>query len=56
MIGKYNVADANAHYRICSRPIDGNARLSNLLLTMLQRNDVETSRFQDSVGTVSQVL
>ena len=25
-IGKYNVADANGHYRICSRPLDGNAR------------------------------
>ncbi|MEY4181005.1 MAG: hypothetical protein RLY70_4580, partial [Planctomycetota bacterium] len=33
-----------------------NARLSNLLLTMCQRVDVETDRFQDSLGTVSQVL
>jgi hypothetical protein len=55
-IGQYNVADANAHYRICSRPVDDNARLSNLLLTMCQRVDVETDRFQDSLGTVSQVL
>ena len=55
-IGQYNVGDANAHYRICSRPVDENARLSNLLLTMLQRMDVETERFQDSLGTVSEVL
>ena len=27
-IGKYNVADANGHYRVCSRPVDGDARLS----------------------------
>lgn len=55
-IGKYDVADANAHYRICSRPVDDNARLSNLLLTMLQRMDVETEQFQDSVGTVSAIV
>ena len=52
-IGKYNVADASNHYRICSRPVDDNARLSNLLLTMLQRMDVETEPFQDSVGTIT---
>ena len=55
-IGQYNVADANAHYRICSRPVDENARLSNLLLTMLQRVDVETEQFQDSLGTMSKLL
>ena len=55
-IGQYNVADANAHYRVCSRPVDENARLSNLLLTMLQRVDVETDLFQDSLGTVSEVV
>lgn len=55
VIRQYNVADANAHYKICSRPVDGNARLSNLLLTMLQRVDVETPQFQDSVGTISEI-
>ena len=55
-IGQYNVADVSGHYRICSKPVDENARLSNLLLTMLQRVDVETASFQDSLGTVSQVL
>jgi len=54
-IGSYNVADVIGHYRICSRPIDANARLSNLLLTMLQRMDVETEHFQDSVGAISEI-
>ncbi len=55
-IGKYNVADANAHYKICGRPVDSDARLSNLLLTMLQRVGVETNQFQDSLKVLSQVV
>ncbi len=55
-IGSYNVADAIGHYRICSRPIDADARLSNLLLTMLQRMDVETEHFQDSVSAISEIV
>jgi hypothetical protein len=55
-IGKYDVSDANGHYRVCSRPVDDNARLSNLLLSMLQRVDVETDQFQDSVGTVTALM
>lgn len=55
-IQKYNVADANAHYKICGRPVDSDARLSNLLLTMLHRSDVVANQFQDSVGTISQIV
>lgn len=55
-IGKYNVADTSAHYRICSRPVDENARLSNLLLTMLQRSDVKTEKFQDSLGPILKMV
>ena len=55
-IGQYNVADAMNHYRICSKPVDDNARLSNLLLTMLQRVEVKVEKFQDSVAPVSQVV
>jgi hypothetical protein len=55
-IGNYNVADAGGHYRVCSRPVDDNARLSNLLLTMLQRADVETDQFQDSTRAISAVV
>ncbi len=55
-IGQYNVADATTHYRLCSRPVDGDARLSNLFLTMLQRTDVEVDKFQDSLRTMSEVV
>jgi len=55
-IGQYNVSDANGHYRICSRPVDSDARLSNLLLTMLQRVDVPTDSFQDSIGPISELI
>jgi hypothetical protein len=55
-IGQYNVADAMTHYRICSRPVDGDARLSNLLLTMGQRVDVKAERFQDSLRPISEIL
>ena len=55
-IGQYNVADAGVHYKICGRPVDGNARLSNLLLTMAQRAGVEKEQFQDSLGAISEVV
>lgn len=55
-IGKYNVAEANDHYKICGRPVDDKARLCNLLLTMVQRCGVETEEFQDSVGVISEVV
>ena len=55
-IGKYDVSNATEHYKICSRPIDSNARLSNLLLTMLQRVDVKADTFQDSVKPISEIV
>ena len=55
-IGQYNVADANGHYRVCSRPADEEARLSNLLLTMLQRVDVPAEKFQDSLRPLSEIV
>lgn len=55
-IGQYNTADANGHYKVCSRPVDSDARLSNLLLTMLQRVDVQADRFQDSLRPVSELV
>ncbi|MBJ7304200.1 MAG: DUF1552 domain-containing protein [Gemmataceae bacterium] len=55
-IGKYNVAEANEHYKICGRPVDDKARLSNLLLTILQRCGVKTEKFQDSTGVLSEVV
>jgi hypothetical protein len=55
-IGNYNVTDAIGHYKICSKPVDDNARVSNLLLTMLQRTDVKVDKFQDSVAPISQIV
>jgi hypothetical protein len=55
-ITKYDVTNAQEHYRICSRPVDGDARLSNLLLTMLQRVDVKADKFQDSIAPISQIV
>ena len=56
VIGAYNVADAQGHYRVCSRPVDGDARVSNLLLTMVQRADVKAERFQDSLRPLKEIL
>jgi hypothetical protein len=36
--------------------VDGDARLSNLLLTMLHRADVKIEQFQDSLGPMSQIV
>lgn len=55
-LGGYTLDDHRAHYGVCSRPVDSDARLSNLLLTMLQRMDVPAESFQDSLGTVSEVV
>jgi hypothetical protein len=41
---------------LCGKPKDDKARLSNLMLTMLQKMEVNTERFVDSLGPVSEVL
>jgi hypothetical protein len=38
------------------KPKDGNARLSNVMLTMLQKMDVHTEKFVDSLGPVSEII
>lgn len=43
------------HYRICRQPVNGKARLSNLLLTMAQKMGVETESFSDSLTNASEV-
>ena len=55
-IGKYNLDDAVGHYSLCHKPADGNARLTNLLLTMMQKMEVNAEQFVDSLGPVSEVL
>jgi hypothetical protein len=42
-----------AHYQLCSRPANGNAYMSNLLLLMAQRMGVEIERFGDSNQVVT---
>lgn len=49
----YTLEDPKAHYQICSRPLDGEARISNLLLTLAQKMDVEAESFADSTGSIS---
>jgi hypothetical protein len=40
---------------ISGRPKNGDARLSNLMLTMLQKMEVNTERFVDSLGPISEI-
>lgn len=41
---------------LCGRPKNDKARLNNLMLTMLQKMEVSTERFVDSLGPVSEIL
>ena len=42
-----------AHYQICSRPVNSDAHMSNLLLLMAQRMGVETDKFADSSKVIA---
>jgi len=42
-----------AHYQVCSRPVNTDAHMSNLLLLMAQRMGVETEQFGDSNKVVT---
>ncbi len=44
----YNLAKPAEHYRLCRRPANEKAHMSNLLLTMAQKMGVETESFGDS--------
>ncbi len=55
-VKQYDLANAVGHYAVCSRPVDSNARLTNLLLTMLHKMDVNAEQFADSLGPVSDVV
>jgi uncharacterized protein DUF1552 len=41
---------------ISGKPLDGDARLSNVMLTMLQKMDVHAEKFVDSLGPVSDIV
>ncbi|GAA4440062.1 DUF1552 domain-containing protein [Bremerella cremea] len=55
-LGNYTMDDSQKHYRVCSRPIDSDAHLSNLLLTMMQKMDVPAEQFGDSNRVMSEIL
>jgi hypothetical protein len=42
-----------AHYQLCSRPVNADARMSNLLAMMAQRMGVETDQFGDSTKVIT---
>jgi hypothetical protein len=44
----YHLDDPGQHYRLCSRPANASAHMSNLLLAMARRMGVETEQFGDS--------
>jgi hypothetical protein len=48
----YQLDTPATHYGLCSRPVNSDAHMSNLLLTMAQRMGVETDNFGDSNATV----
>jgi hypothetical protein len=55
-IKEYDLTNAAGHYSICHKPLDGNARLTNLLLTMMNKMDVNVEQFADSLGPVSDLI
>lgn len=44
----YTLDNPGAHYRVCGRPVNSDAHMSNLLLSMAQKMDVPTDQFGDS--------
>jgi hypothetical protein len=55
VIKAYDLAKAGEHYQICHKPVDGKARLSNLLLTMMGKMGVKAEAFVDSLGPISEL-
>lgn len=52
----YDLTRPGQHYAICHNPVNQQAHLSNLLLTMAQKMGVETETFADSNGAVSEMV
>lgn len=49
----YTLDKPGDHYRLCSRPANSDAHMSNLLLLMAQKMGVETDQFGDSNKVIS---
>jgi hypothetical protein len=52
----YNIEEPGSLVRICHKPVNPKAHLSNLLLTMAQKMDVPIEQFGDSNAEASEVL
>jgi hypothetical protein len=52
----YDLANATAHYTVCHKPVDASARLTNLLLTMLHKMEVNTEKFADSLQPINELI
>jgi hypothetical protein len=52
---EYQLGVPREHYKICHQPVNERARLCNLLLTMAHKMGVQTDRFGDSTGELSEV-
>jgi len=55
-IGRYDLEDTRSYYSVCVKPVDENARLCNLLLTMLERMGVQIDSFGDSQRVLSEIV
>jgi len=55
-IKNYDLATPGNHYAVCSRPVDAQARLANLLLTMANTMGVTVEQFADSTGPMTDLL
>ncbi len=55
-IKKYDLANYGGHYHSYHSPGDGNARLTNLLLTIMNEMEVNTEQFVDSLGPISDLM
>ena len=55
-IKNYNLVNAVEHYGICHKPVKPEAHLTNLLLTMMHKMDVNVEQFADSLGPVSEIV
>ena len=55
-LGGYDKVPGGNFVSLCFQPVDSKARLSNLLLTMLQKMEVNAETFVDSLSPVSELL
>jgi hypothetical protein len=54
-ISKYDLVTPGKQYGVCSRPVDDQARMTNLLLTMLNKMEVNVEEFADSLAPIAEL-